>query len=123
MAADFVNACLNVLLFVPLGVFLPLLWDKYRDIKSTMLVALYITVLVELSQLFTFRTTDVNDIITNILGTLLGYFIAKRITKDFARCVNSNKKYQELYVICVIVILVTFFLQPFVSSLLWETVL
>jgi glycopeptide antibiotics resistance protein len=38
MAADFVNACLNVLLFVPLGVFLPLLWDKYRDIKSTMLV-------------------------------------------------------------------------------------
>lgn len=37
MASDFHNACLNVLLFVPLGIFLPLLWDEYRDIKSTLI--------------------------------------------------------------------------------------
>ena len=80
MISDFVNACLNVLLFVPLGIFLPVLWDKYRNIKKTMFVALCITVGIELSQIFTFRTTDVNDVITNATGTLIGYLIAKGVT-------------------------------------------
>ena len=28
---DFVNACLNVILFVPFGIFLSLLWKKFRN--------------------------------------------------------------------------------------------
>lgn len=122
MVSDFVNACLNVLLFVPFGIFLPMLWDKYRNVKSTMLATLYVTVLIEFSQLFTFRTADINDIITNIIGALVGYFGAKWITKNFTQYTKSNVNNKDLYIIFGTVILTMFLLQPFVSSLLWEMV-
>ena len=38
MVSDFVNACLNILLFVPFGFFLPILWDKFRNIKNIALM-------------------------------------------------------------------------------------
>lgn len=123
MISDFVNACLNVLLFVPLGIFLPVLWDKYRNIKKTMFVALCITVGIELSQIFTFRTTDINDVITNATGTLIGYLIAKGVTQNFNKYVKSNANSKEFYIIFGMVVIIMFLLQPFVSSLLWETVL
>ncbi len=35
MIDDFVNACLNVLLFVPFfGFFLPVLWKEFRNAKK-----------------------------------------------------------------------------------------
>ena len=48
--ADFQNACLNVLLFVPLGLFLPLLWDSCQSLRRTLLFALCVTLFIELSQ-------------------------------------------------------------------------
>ena len=70
MASDFVNACLNVVLFIPFGVFLPILWDKFGNIKNLLAVELITVLIIEISQLFTFRTTDINDFLTNTLGTL-----------------------------------------------------
>lgn len=97
MISDFVNACLNVLLFVPLGFLLPMLWKKYKAIKNTMLFAMCMTIAIEISQIFTFRTTDINDIITNMVGTLGGYFIAKRITKNFTQHPELNAENKDLY--------------------------
>ena len=34
MINDFINACLNVLLFVPFGFFLPVLWKEFRNAKK-----------------------------------------------------------------------------------------
>ena len=69
--ADFQNACLNVLLFVPLGLFLPLLWDSCQSLRRTLLFALCVTLFIELSQLFTLRATDINDILTNLGNRIL----------------------------------------------------
>lgn len=93
MAADSVNACLNVLLFVPLGIFLPMIWDRYRNLKST-----------------------------NVEGALVGYFVVKGMTKNFTRYLKSNANYKEFYFICGTVAVIMFFLQPFVSALLWEMI-
>ena len=123
MISDFVNACLNVLLFVPLGFLLPMLWKKYKAIKNTMLFAMCMTIAIEISQIFTFRTTDINDIITNMVGTLGGYFIAKRITKNFTQYPELNAENKDLYIICGTVMLIMFLLQPFTASLLWELIL
>ena len=123
MVSDSMNACLNVLLFVPLGFFLPILWDKFRNIKNVALTGFIVTSLIEISQIFTFRTTDINDIITNTVGTIIGYFIAHRITDNFTKRVFSNSKMSDFYIICVSVELIMFFLQPFISSLLWKMVL
>ena len=105
MVSDFINACLNILLFVPFGFFLPILWDKFRNIKIT------------------FRTSDINDIITNTVGTIIGYFIVHRITDNFTKRIFSNSKMGDFYIICVSVVFIMFFFQPFISSLLWEMVL
>lgn len=85
MVSDFTNACLNILLFVPFGFFLPILWDKFRNIKNIALVGFIATSLIEISQIFTFRTSDINDIITNTVGTIIGYFIVHRITDNFTK--------------------------------------
>ena len=85
MVSDFVNACLNILLFVPFGFFLPILWDKFRNIKNIALMGFIVTSLIEISQIFTFRTSDINDIITNTVGTIIGYFIVYRITDNFTK--------------------------------------
>lgn len=122
MASDFLNACLNVLLFVPLGIFLPLLWGKYRDIKHALAFALSMTVGIEFSQIFTFRTTDIDDIITNVLGALIGYCLIRTITNRFARA-KQELPVSELYIVCGTVALIMFLLQSFVSSLLWEMIL
>lgn len=122
MISDFKNACLNILLFIPLGVFLPLLWDKYRNIKPTFIVGLCVTCIIEITQIFTLRSTDINDIITNTAGTLIGYFLIAKITKNFTYHTLSNAKNTDLYIICGTVTAIMFFAQPFISSLLWKTI-
>ena len=42
MIDDFVNACLNVLLFVPFGFFLPVLWKEFRNAKKIFIAGLAI---------------------------------------------------------------------------------
>ena len=82
-----------------------------------------VTSLIEISQIFTFRTSDINDIITNTVGTIIGYFIVHRITDNFTKRIFSNSKMGDFYIICVSVVFIMFFFQPFISSLLWEMVL
>ena len=120
MVSDFINAYLNILLFVPFGFFLPILWDKFRNIKNIALMGFIVTSLIEISQIFTFRTSDINDIITNTVGTINRYFIARWITGSLKKRVLLNSKKSDFYVICSSVVVSMFLFQPFVSSLLWE---
>lgn len=67
---------LNIIMFMPLGIILPLMWKKYHQFKYTVQFAFFLSLFIEISQLFTrFRATDINDIITNTLGAVLGWFI------------------------------------------------
>lgn len=123
MIPDFVNACLNILLFVPFGFFLPILWKKFRNWKNTMSMGLAATFIIEFAQIFTFRTTDINDIITNMMGTIIGYFLAYSVTKKFSRYIVSDTKDKDVYLLCSMVGFVMLFLQPFISAVLWEGIL
>lgn len=78
------------------------------------------TSFIEAAQIFTGRTTDVDDIITNIAGTLIGYLIAHWFTNNFTRRIVKNSKTSDFYIICASVVVVMFFFQPFISSLVWE---
>ena len=84
MLPNFKNACLNVLLFIPFGIFLPALWSGFRSLRRTVLTGLAVSGVIELAQFFTFRTTDINDLITNTLGAALGFCIAKGFTQSFS---------------------------------------
>lgn len=69
-----VNLLGNILLFIPLGLFPPLLSEKLRRFWKTALLAAGIMALVELLQmLLLVGTCDVDDLILNVLGAALGY--------------------------------------------------
>ncbi len=68
-----VDTALNVVLFVPLGFFLPWLWRTFDGLKQTALTGFLLSLGIELLQVFGLGITDINDLITNTLGTILGY--------------------------------------------------
>ncbi|MCD8160357.1 MAG: VanZ family protein [Clostridiales bacterium] len=63
----------NVLLFSPIGFFLPMLWAKYKSPKQVLWTGLRITLAVEILQYIIGRSTDIDDVILNTLGVMLGY--------------------------------------------------
>ncbi len=67
---------LNIILFVPLGFLLPLLFPRAAGaLWKTALIALAITVFAETAQYFIFigRSADIDDVIANFLGAVSGY--------------------------------------------------
>lgn len=120
MADSIQNTFLNVLLFIPLGFFLPLLWERYRKAFNMLVFAFFTTLFIELSQLFTYRATDVDDLITNVIGGLCGYLLARAFTKDFQKHTGAPNPEAHLVLLCGCVLFVMFFLQPFLYPLFWE---
>ena len=65
----------NFLMFVPMGLFLPFVSTKING-KSILKIAVIIPVAVEIIQPIVGRSFDVDDLILNFIGIVVGYFIA-----------------------------------------------
>lgn len=74
---------LNILMCIPLGFLLPLIWTSYRKWYRTVLFGACFSLMIELSQLITTRVTDIDDFIANTFGAFLGYLIWKVISLCF----------------------------------------
>lgn len=122
MLADGRNSVLNVFLFLPLGVFLRLLSDRYAAWGRTLLFALGVSLAIEMMQLFTFRTTDINDLLTNISGAVLGMMMANRILKVRPELCQYGTWWDIAVPICAAVF-VMFFVNPFLLRIFWGAVL
>ena len=61
MLTDITNSYLNVLLFIPLGIFVPCLWPEYRSMMKTVGLGLMTSLGIEILQIFTFRATDIHS--------------------------------------------------------------
>lgn len=70
----------NIGLFVLVGFLLPLLWKRYENLKSTILVCFLISLFFEVSQLFIPRVTDIDDLIMNTFGGIVGYYLYLRLS-------------------------------------------
>ena len=120
MVADFKNTILNIILFVPLGIMLPFLWKKYNTLKATAVFGFMMSLSIELLQLFTYRATDINDLIANTLGTVFGYFLFRMISYLVPSVRNVAKRKTEVAAVIVPVILVMFFVQPYLASIFYK---
>lgn len=118
MLNDITNSYLNILLFIPLGIFVPCLWPEYRSMMKTVGLGLMTSLGIEILQIFTFRATDINDVITNVAGTMIGYLIGKLIINRFPQLNWLGCKERELYLLYATVVVVMFFSQPFIQSVL-----
>ena len=64
----------NIFLFIPIGYFLPRLWKCQRNFFLFLLTCVLAITLVELLQLVTLLgSLDIDDLILNLFGMLLGY--------------------------------------------------
>ena len=71
------NARGNFLLFVPLGILLPLVWRRLRFWRAVQ-IAIALSCTIELLQFLSmawgsYRTADVNDVVLNVLGACFGW--------------------------------------------------
>src|SRR5690349_542780 len=78
--ADVTTSLLNILMFVPFGFGLPFITDL--RMKGVVLAGALFSIAIELSQLVsgalartTFRVADVNDVIFNTAGAVIGYLM------------------------------------------------
>lgn len=71
----------NIIMFVPVGLLLPIVLKKCRVLKYTCLYSLLFTFSIEFVQYFIGRSCDIDDIIMNLIGSVLGYGIYKLFDK------------------------------------------
>lgn len=76
-----INFLGNIIMFMPIGFFIPLLWE-IPD-KKIIIVGFLFSLFIEVCQLFLNRGTDVDDLILNTLGTILGLLVYKFLYKKF----------------------------------------
>ena len=71
-----VNIIGNFAMFIPTGIMTPLIYKNINSLKKVVLTGFLISLIIEIIQLpFAVRASDVDDLILNTLGCLLGYGI------------------------------------------------
>lgn len=125
------NTVLNIILFVPLGFLLPMIWKEYRSLRTAALAGLILSVLIEVLQIFTFRLTDVDDLITNTAGAVLGFYMARlfsfrlpcRLSLGLAENDKNGFSRYEPGIILAAAFLIGSCLKAFVSDAIWYKIL
>ncbi|MCL2403632.1 MAG: VanZ family protein [Coriobacteriia bacterium] len=87
---------LNILMTIPLGLFLASLWPTLRSYKYIALIGFFFSLSIELSQLFTMRGTNVDDLIANTFGAVLGYMLFKLISNYCAKRYSKKSERKRL---------------------------
>ena len=102
---------LNTVMFAPLGFLLPAYFERYRRWGRTLAAGFLTSLTVEAIQLFTLRATDVDDLIMNTLGTVVGFLLAKLIFRHRSAVFRGRKDWLELMMVNAIVLLTIVFVR------------
>lgn len=92
------NVVGNTLMFVPLGVFIPVLFKRKDRISWILLYGFLASFFIEINQFFIKgnRAADVDDIIFNTIGAVIGYAIYKVIIMVLGRYKFIDKIINEV---------------------------
>lgn len=92
----------NVLIFVPFGIYLCLIFEKLRFSGKLFLIA-GMSVLLELCQyVLAVGRSDVTDLITNVSGGLIGVFLYNTIVRLF----HNQKRVDQIIIISATIVTV-----------------
>ena len=70
------NVIGNTAMFIPSGIFLPIVYRKLNNFWKVIATGALISLCIEIIQLpFSVRASDVDDLILNVLGVVIGYGI------------------------------------------------
>ncbi len=73
----------NVVMFVPLGFMMPVAFRRMRSFWKTALSLALFSFAIEFTQYFTGRSADIDDLMLNTLGGMLGYLIFFVVSRLF----------------------------------------
>lgn len=103
----FKNIVGNVIMFIPYGFFISL-FLKSKDIKVPFLLVFIASLSIETMQRYIGRVFDVDDILLNCLGGVLGYFIFYLLKKLYLKIPKkyTKEKYLNIYcyIVCIIIL-------------------
>ncbi len=103
------NVLGNIILFVPLGIFLSY-YIKLKNMFPCLILSILISSCIEFIQAKIGRTLDVDDIILNMLGGILGYFIYKYGYKLINKLPKFIKSQIFLDILCLVIIFIIIYL-------------
>lgn len=86
---------LNIIMFTPLGFLLPLIWEQCRKLCATVLLGFQFSLMIELLQLFNRRATDIDDLLMNTVGALVGFMIWLLYQKLFRKTPQQINAFPE----------------------------
>lgn len=113
----YIQLVLNIILFIPLGLFLPIIFRHLRSCPKTVLIAGAVTLVIELCQWllpFSNRIFDLDDIVCNVIGALVGYSIWYLVTSIKYKAKNSHKFPWGAIIVCILFLL--FLARPTIHS-------
>ncbi|KAB7670764.1 VanZ family protein [Bacillus sp. B1-b2] len=85
LTIDLTTFILNIIMLIPLGMYIPLLKKGYVTARNIAKLGFMISLSFELVQLLirvtlgSGRTTDINDLLANTVGTVIGFIFMKRL--------------------------------------------
>lgn len=80
----------NILMFIPLGLLLPVVFKSLSSFKKIFQVTFYFSLFIEFIQYFIGRSSDIDDLILNTLGGMLGYAVYCIVYKLFSLKVKEE---------------------------------
>lgn len=113
---------LNVALFVPLGWLAPALWPKYGGWRQLAGLGFGVSLLIEVIQIFSFRLTDVDDLIANTAGALLGLALYRLLPEGWRRRFAQEQPVPAWLAVAWAVV-VMMVLQPLIYSRFWNLIM
>jgi len=99
------NVIGNVVLFIPLGYYVSY-FCKIKKIYLIFIISFIISLTIETIQYHIGRAFDVDDILLNVTGGLIGYVFYMASSKILKKYPNRFKNHLFLNFVCVLVILV-----------------
>lgn len=121
----------NMILFFPIGFLLPLLFPRFQKLRRCVLYGFLFSLAVEIMQLFSFRATDIDDLMMNTLGTAAGYGIFSLLRKLYPpaakaftlpkQCLEEHASLKwEAGLLTAAAWIGALLLTPLVKNMIWE---
>lgn len=98
-AIDFSEIFMNIIIFIPLGIYIEMLFSKWSTIKKISVIFI-VTLICEISQfIMAIGASDITDIINNTLGGIIGLLIMYILVKLFK---DKYKIYKFMNIVATI---------------------
>ena len=82
-----INFLGNICIFMPIGFIIPLLWSRFNRFWKVALIGFGISLFIETTQLTQARSTDIDDLWLNTLGSMIGYGLFVMIRRFYPQFV------------------------------------